>query len=75
MANTRPMGNTGRRSYPPRQMLPEDVAAALKDALDVSQMSYREAAREIGISHGYLHGLVHGNRRASKRVAKALIEA
>ena len=37
-------------------------------------MSYRAAAREIGISHGYLHGLVHGTRCPSRRVAEALIE-
>ena len=64
-----------RRIYPPRQTLPPSVARSLRRALDESQLSYRKAASEIGISHGYLHSLVHGTRCPSKAVARSLVAA
>ena len=62
-----------RRIYPPRQTLSLDVAKSLKRALVESQLSYRSAARAIGISHGYLHLLVHGSRCPSKAIARSLV--
>lgn len=59
--------------YPPRLTLSPDVAEALRRGLSESQLSYREAAREIGISPGYLHALVHGRRCPRRPVARALI--
>ena len=49
------------------------MAEALRIALLELRLSYRKAAREIGISYGYLHGLTHGTRSPSVTVAERLI--
>ena len=60
-------------AYAPRRTLPPDIALALRMALDESQLSYRAAAREIGISHSYLHALTRGTRCPRRRTAEEII--
>ena len=56
-----------------RCTIPLGVAHALKTALDESQLSYRAAAKEIGIAHSYLHALARGTRCPTRPVAKSRI--
>lgn len=72
MENASDHGERSPRSYRARHLLSQTVACSLKRALAESQLSYRSAAAEIGITHGYLHALVKGARCPSRTVARGL---
>lgn len=58
-----------------RHYLSPDVAAGLRAARLGLGLSFRDAARRVGIGYGYLSELEHSHRCPSVTVAHALITA
>lgn len=58
--------------HPDRHTLPGPIAASLASGRARQQLSIRQAAALIGISHGYLYYLERGLRAPSVSVARSV---